>query len=167
MNKTVMCPGCGLILPSTEEQFDERYHASSACRELYDQLSAYTLSLPDASFPHQFAVDTYAAQHAGTNLKPITLTFALVGLYLACEHNYTGRQVQRAHMLLAKTPKQWPPFRLPDAKATLSVRDVLNAPEQQRIDMLQQWEQSVWRTWEAEQAKVANLVQERLNISIK
>ncbi|WP_052569278.1 DUF5946 family protein [Ktedonobacter racemifer] len=127
----VMCPGCGLILPSTEEQLDERDHASSACRQVYDQLSAYTLSLQDVDFPHQFAVDTYAAQHAGTNLKPITLTFALVGLYLACEHNYTGRQVQRAHMLLAKTPKQWPSFRLPDTKATLSVLDVLNAPERE------------------------------------
>lgn len=167
MKKTVMCPGCGLILPSAEGQLDERYHASSACRQLYDQLSAYTLSLQDVDFPHQFAVDTYAAQHAGPNLKPITLTFALVGLYLACEHNYTGRQVQRAHMLLAKTPKQWPPFRLPEAKATLSVLDALNASEQQRTDMLQQWEKSVWRTWEAEQAKVANFVHERLNIPIK
>jgi hypothetical protein len=55
MSKTMMCPGCGLMLPSAEEQLDDRYRASSACRQLYDELSAYTLSLQDAGFLHQFA----------------------------------------------------------------------------------------------------------------
>jgi hypothetical protein len=163
MSKTMICPGCGLILPS-EEHLDDRYHASSACRQLYDELSAYTLSLQDADFIHQFAVDTYAAQHTGPLVKPITITFALVGLYLACEHNYTGRQVQKAHMLLARTPKQWPQFRLPEAKASLTVLDVLNTPEQERHDILRQWGKAVWSIWESEHTKVAEFVQERLSV---
>jgi hypothetical protein len=36
------------MLPSAEKQLDDRYHASSVCRQLYDELSAYTLSLQDA-----------------------------------------------------------------------------------------------------------------------
>lgn len=28
MSKIIMCPGCGLNLPSAEEQLDERYNAS-------------------------------------------------------------------------------------------------------------------------------------------
>ncbi len=44
MSKTMMCPGCGLSLPSAEEQLDDRYNASSACRQLYGELTAYTLS---------------------------------------------------------------------------------------------------------------------------
>ena len=164
MSKTTMCPGCGLILPSAEEQLDDRYNASYACRQLYDELSAYTLSLQDVDFIHQFAVDTYTAQHAGAFVKPIAITFALVGLYLACEHNYTGRQVQKAHMLLARTPKQWPSFRLPGAKASLTVLDVLNAPEHERNDMLRAWEKAVWRIWESEHTRVAAFVRERLNV---
>jgi len=164
MSKTMICPGCGLVLPSAEEQLDDRYYASSACRQLYDELSAYTLSLQDADFPHQFAVDTYAAQHAGANVKPIGITFALVGLYLACEHNYTGRQVQKAHMLLARTPKQWPSFRPPAAKASLTVHDVLNTPEHERNDMLRAWAKAVWSIWESEHTKVAAFVQERLHV---
>jgi hypothetical protein len=164
MSKTVKCPGCGLILPSAEEQLDDRYYASSACRQLYDELSAYTLTLQDADFPHQFAVDTYAAQHAGDSVKPISITFALVGLYLACEHNYSGRKVQEAHMLLARTPKQWPRFRIAEAKASLTVLDVLNTPERERNDMLRQWEKAVWRIWESEQTRVAEFVQERLHV---
>ena len=51
-------------------------------RELYHELSAYTLSHPDPSFIHQYVVDAFAAQTADENTKPIALTFALVGLYL-------------------------------------------------------------------------------------
>lgn len=164
MNKTMLCPGCGLMLPSAKEQLDDRYHASAACRQLYDELSAYTLSLQDGDFLHQFAVDTYAAQHAGVAVKPIGITFALVGLYLVCERHYTGRQVQQAHMLLARTPKQWPSFRLPEAKASLTVLDVLNAPEQARNDMLRAWVKAVWSSWESEHTRVAAFVQERLHV---
>jgi hypothetical protein len=74
MSKIIMCPGCGLNLPSAEEQLDERYNASYACRQLYGELSAYTLSLRDVDFIHQLGVDTYAAQHAGANIKPIAIT---------------------------------------------------------------------------------------------
>lgn len=102
MSKTTTCPGCGLILPSGEEQLAEHYYASYACRQLYYEFTGYTLSLGDGEFIHQYAVDTYAAQHAGANAKPIGITFALAGLYLAHEHGYTGKQVQIAHRLLAK-----------------------------------------------------------------
>jgi len=164
MSKTMMCPGCGLILPSADEHLDDRYHASSACKQLYDELTAYTLSLRDADFIHQLAIDTYTAQHAGAGIKPMGLTFALVTLYLVFEHNYTGRQAQRAHTLLAYTPKKWPQFRFPEAKASLTVLDVLNAPAHARNAMLRQWGKAVWRIWESEQTKVAEFVHERLTV---
>ena len=164
MSSTTICPGCGLTLPSAEEHLDERYHASVACRQVYDELTAYTLSLRDETFPHQFAVDAYAAQHAGSNVKPIGLTFALVGLYLACERNYPGIKVQKAHMFLARTARQWPQWRRPDAQASLTVLDVLNAPEQERIGALREWSRSVWSMWEPEQAKIAAFISERLRV---
>lgn len=164
MSNFRICPGCGLNLPSAEEQLDDRYNASTACRQLYGELTAYTLSLADIDFIHQLAVDTYTAQHAGVAIKPIALTFALVGLYLAFEHNYTGRQVQKAHMLLAATPKQWPSLRLPEEKASLTIFDVLITPEYARNDMLRQWGRAVWMIWGSEQTKVAEFVHERLAV---
>lgn len=160
----MMCPGCGLSLPPADEQLDDRYNASYACRQLYDELSAYTVSLQDVDFIHQLAIDTYTAQHAGAGIKPIAITFALVGLYLACEHNYTGRQVQRAHMLLARTAKQWPQFRLPEEKASVTVLDVLKTPENARNDRLREWSKAVWSIWASEHTKVAQFVHERLNV---
>ncbi|HEY4385235.1 MAG TPA: DUF5946 family protein [Ktedonobacteraceae bacterium] len=164
MSKTMICPGCGLRLPSAEEQLDDRYNASFACRQLYDELTAYILSLQDAYFIHQFAVDAYTAQHAGPAIKPIALTFALAGLYLAFEHNYTGKQVQKAHTLLAATPKRWPQFQLPEEKASLTILDVLNTLENARNDMRRQWGKAVWKIWKSGHTKVVELVHERLAV---
>jgi uncharacterized protein DUF5946 len=60
-------------------------------------LSAYTLTHSDPAFIHQHVVDAFAAQSADDTTKPITLTFALVGLYLHVEKGRTGRRVQLVH----------------------------------------------------------------------
>ncbi|GHO46433.1 DUF5946 family protein [Ktedonospora formicarum] len=164
MSKTTICPGCGLHLPSEMEQLDERYNASYACRELCGELSAYTLSLGDEEFIHQLVVDAYAAQHASTAMKPIAITFALAGLYLRYEHNYTGKQVQHAHMLLARTPKNWSHFNPPEAKATITILDILNTPDSERTATLEAWGKAVWNTWKPEHARIASLVNERLKV---
>jgi hypothetical protein len=166
MKRITTCPGCGLRAPSEIEQIDERSNASYACQQLYSELTVYTLSLHDhaTDFMHQHAVDAYGAQHAGPNSKPMGLTFALAGLYLAYERGYTGRQVQIAHTLLARTPKTWPTFTLPREKASLTVQDVVNAPEDERSAMLLAWAEAVWQIWASEHAKVAELVRERLHI---
>jgi hypothetical protein len=86
--------------PTSEDQFNE--------------LSFYTLAHPNnIYFIHQHIVDAYQAQTADSNTKPIAITFSLAGLYLFLEKNYTGRQVQQAHMKLAQNKKVWPQFELP------------------------------------------------------
>ncbi len=160
----IVCPGCGIALASVDHTLDASYNASSACAQIYGELGAYTLTLGDAGFIHQSIVDTYAAQHIGPAVKPIRVAFSLIGLYLACERGYTGRQVQRAHMLLARASKVWPPFRLPQARATLTVLDVVQAPESARTAMIARWSQAVWDIWKADHARVAELARTYLEI---
>ena len=76
---TDSCPGCGVRLPATAAFAPDHYNASAACYQLYGELSAYTLTHNDGTFLHQHAVDTYAAQHAGATMRPITISFALMG----------------------------------------------------------------------------------------
>src|SRR4029079_9142963 len=89
----------------------------------YHELSAYTLAHGGAAFIHQHVVDAFAAQHADDRSqpisvtvalvddedrrKPIGVTFALVGLFLHVELRWTGRQVQRAHVQLARQKRPW------------------------------------------------------------
>ncbi len=157
--KETICPGCGLQLKSKSMDLAARFNASSACLELQWDLSALTLSLRDKDFIHQLVVDAYAAQHSGANVKPVTTAFALIGLDLVFERGYTGRQVQKVHIALGKTRRQWPHFVPPSGKAALTVRDVLeNVSRDSYAGWVYQWGKSVWDLWQAEHVEISRLV---------
>lgn len=156
------CPGCGLRLPKSDALDDSRFSASPECLALHSELTGYTIAAAqtrsDERFIHQHFVDAYAAQHASDTQPPIRAAFALIGLYLACEKGYSGRQVQRMHVLLAKRSKQWPRFSPPASAGALTAQDVLRAePGQPRDDALMRWACSVWQAWSDQHARVRAL----------
>lgn len=113
-----------------------------SAEESYHELCAYTLSLGDAAFRHQHVVDAQAADEA---TKPIKLTFGLVGLCLLLEHGWNGREVQQAHMDLAKQRKDWPRFPLPEERGAMTAVDVLAQPEgEARNAAIVEWCREVW-----------------------
>ena len=97
--------------------------------DLYHELSYYTLAHPGPSFIHQHIVDAYTAQHANETTKPIAVIFALIGLYLHVEKNFTGRQVQRFHMKLAKIRRQWVRPQLPKERGASTCDMFWRLPE--------------------------------------
>lgn len=152
------CPACGLSLPRSETAPDTRYNASPECWQLYGELTAYTVTRGDLEFIHQHLVDAYAAQHVRDDGRPISAAFALIGLYLACERGYTGKQVQHMHMLLANRSKTWPTFTPPSHMHALTIQDVLHVlPGENRDHMLHQWAKSVWNAWTHEHDRVKSL----------
>jgi hypothetical protein len=127
----------------------------------YHELCAYTLQHPDQdSFIHQYVVDAYAAQTANEQAKPITLLFALAGLYLHVERRYTGKQVQRAHMEMAKAArKDWPTLPLPNQRGAMTAVDVMRFPEgTERDAAIKRWSRAVWESWRDQHQTVATLV---------
>jgi len=143
LNEFIICPGCGLRLLNKQLFPNDRYNASGECFELYGQLSGYTLSQNDSTFIHQLTGDAYGAQHSGGVTKNITTIFALIGLCLVMEHNYTGRQVQKVHMRIAK--QSWPRLDPPKHNASITVLDVLEAKDDiQRANLIKSWVTAVW-----------------------
>lgn len=135
-------------------------------QDLYDQLAIYTLELRDPEFIHQHIVDAFAVQHAGPGTKPIGLVFGLIGLYLYVEKNFTGRQVQRAHMRLASLHHKWtaPPIP-PEQRASIGVADVLAAPPGSlRHAMIRRWCESVWQDWQPNRSQIVALARTELGI---
>jgi hypothetical protein len=164
LNKSI-CPGCGLELKSDNQALDKHYNASCACRQLYDELSSFTLSIRDNYFIHQLVVDTYAAQHSGLNVKPITTAFSLIGLYLTFERGYTGKEVQRAHMILGKAHRQWPLINPPKERASLTVLDVVRGLTGENYrERLDAWGKSVWLLWSPQHENISKLVKMYLTI---
>jgi hypothetical protein len=146
MENIIICNGCGLKLPKINVAASENYNASGECENLFNQLSGYTLSQNNIEFIHQYVVDAYGAQHAGGITKNIRVIFSLIGLYLAVEHNYTGRQVQLVHM---KIPKQiWETPELPRQNSLITVADILNTHKDiERKKLILSWAKSVWENW--------------------
>jgi len=129
--------------------------------ERFDELCFYTLAHGDPSFIHQHVVDAFAAQTITENDKPIKLTFALVGLYLRVEKALSGKQVQEAHMRLARQKRTWPTFSLPVLRGDISVDEVLNcAPGPERDLMIHRWCASVWAAYSGNRERVQQLLGE-------
>ena len=131
----------------------------------YHELCAYTLSLGDAEFIHQHVVDAYAAQTPDATSKPIRVAFALFGLYLHVERGYTGRQVQRVHMGLAKQKRVWPTFLPPTNPTAMTARDVIRAAEGPARDRaIHEWAAAVWRDWSASHAQVREYLRTEMGL---
>lgn len=131
---------------------------------MYD-LTYYTLALGDPFFIHQVSVDTYAAQHAGPQVKPISTAFALAGLYLVFERDFSGRQVQRVHMEMARRRRAWPRFEPPETRAMMTVQEVVLAPDAQKQAAILDWGRAVWETWKGDNTSISGLLSECLGFT--
>ena len=157
------CPGCRLQLPDQHLDVPDRLNASGECLQAFSDLQCYTVAKQDPAFIHQHAVDSYEAQHAGGPTRNITVAFGLIGLYLALEKGYTGRQVQLVHMSIAKTRKVFPRLEPPYKPAFLTVMDVLSAGTDAEKDvMIREWMNAVWESWADQQAWVRETTDELL-----
>jgi len=108
---------------------------------------------------HQHVVDAYAAQRADEHTKPIGLTFALVGLYLHVEKGWTGRQVQRAHMRLARRKRTWPTLPLPRDRGSMTVVEVMGTAEgPERDRAIHAWRRSVWEAFAESRGAVVEVL---------
>jgi hypothetical protein len=128
-------------------------------QDAYNELSGYTLTHFGPAFIHQYVVDAFAAQNADERTKPIKLTFALVGLYLHVEKSYSGKQVQKVHMLLARRKREWPSFALPRDRGVMTAADVIAAPAgPDRDAAIDVCCASVWKAFRDSHKAVADLL---------
>jgi hypothetical protein len=154
-----LCPGCGVGLPDRGLEPDRKFNASGECRDLFNELSYYTLAHGDPRFLHQHAIDAYEAQHLRESGPTITGAFSLGGLCLALERGCSGRQVQKMHMRMANRSKDWPRFPAPTTVGALTVADVVAAePGIERDQRIVDWCRSVWEAWSAEQPRVREML---------
>jgi hypothetical protein len=104
-------------------------------------------------------VDAFAAQSADDFTKRIKLTFALVGLYLHVERRFTGREVQQAHIEMARRKREWPCFALPLERGSISAADVLAREAGVTRDAaIHSWSAAVWDAFRASKPAVEELL---------
>ena len=114
----------------------------------FHELSFYTLAHPDKSFIHQHIVDAQTAQVADENTKIIAIVYALAGLYLYIEQNFTGREVQLFHIKMSKNKTDLPAIILPKKRGELTISHVLKKDDgKERDNMIKEWCVSVWEAY--------------------
>ena len=128
-------------------------------RAAYDEVYVYTMGRP--GFILQHVVDAFAVQNATEDSKPISVVFGLVGLYLHIEKQFSGRQVQKAHIELGRRKRVWPKVYLPEDRGAITVADVLAAsagPERDRA--IDDWCRSLWTAFGRNRDNIIALLRE-------
>jgi hypothetical protein len=81
------------------------------------------------------------------------------------EKNFTGKQVQQAHMRLAMRRRQWIRSALPEFRGSIRIADVMAAePGPARDAMIHAWCAAVWQAWQDSRAPIAALLKDELAI---
>lgn len=141
-------------------------HAFDTIEEAYQHLAAYTLTRGDATFIHQHVVDAWAVQYATPESKPIAVAFGLAGLCLHLERGFTGREVQLAHIEMARERKPWPRFPLPAGRGAMTALDVMAMPAgPERDRAIDAWCVSVWEAFHDSHEQVRAMLAEHLPAS--
>lgn len=110
-------------------------------------------------FIHQHAVDAYAVQHSNKDTKRIIVAFALIGLYLFLEKGYSGKQVQNAHVKLARLRNDWPEFSLAENRGDITVFDVLEKTSGiERDKKIRKWCESAWKAHEYLHQRIRDII---------
>jgi hypothetical protein len=131
--------------------------------DMFHKFSCYTSSHEDPEFIHQYAVDAFALESADEESKNIKVAFALIGLYLHIEKNFTGKEVQNAHIKLGKRRKNWPKFVLPVKRGNVGITNVMACTEGFKRDMvIEDWCLSVWQAYSHCHEGIRKLVRNEL-----
>lgn len=130
-----------------------------AVRAAYDEVYAYALGRP--GFLVQHVADASTVQTADHASKPVGVVFGLAGLYLRVEKQFSGRQVQESHRVLARRKREWPSVDLPEFRGSVTVLDVLAAPAgAERDAAIEDWCRSVWGAFEHNRPMIVALLRE-------
>ena len=154
---SVLCPGCGALLPRSDGPTHAYVGASAGCWALFGEVMAREYG--DYGYPevHALTVDAYMAQHPGTPSRRSIHSVALhlIGLYLALERNYDARRViaERQQLLKGGAPFTW--LEPPADMGTLTIVDVHATPSLASHERaVRAWAASVWAAWSGHHAQI-------------
>jgi hypothetical protein len=164
--ETVRCPDCGAVVPDLPEiRTDHLYvGAIPGCWAAYTELMGRQLSDPRLAGVHMLAVDVYMAQHPGTPGRQAaqSVWVHLVALCLVLEHGFDVVMSARAKARVAAPHATFQWLAPPASLGTVTVLDVLAAPDTNGAAAVRRWAESVWAAWTAHHAAIRSRAAELL-----
>ena len=152
MSGTVLCPGCGAVVPDvTELRADHIYvGAAPGCWASYTELIGRQMADPGLLEARMLSVDVYMAQHPGVAGRQASQSVwgHLIGLCLSLEFGFDGIASARAKALVAAPNATFDWLEPPASLGPVTVLDILATmtPEEHRAGV-ERWSVSVWAAW--------------------
>ena len=146
------CPGCGLVLTSSDGPRHAYLGASPACWELYQRLARPSSEFRDGTRVRRLVGDAYAGQHPGVPQRRSVQSVAvhLMDLCLLLERD---GEVRMLVPVLGRMPRRraldlhW--LKPPEVRGSITVVDALHpsagAARGARVEV---WARDVWAAWE-------------------
>jgi len=129
----------------------------------HEGLTYYVIDTGNVGFRLQHVVDGAAAETATAATKPITIVFALLGLYLYVEKGWSGAAIQKAHTHLARRKRAWPTILLPADRGAIRMTTVMDARAgEERDRMIERWCESIWQAYRGSHDQIRALAHEEL-----
>jgi hypothetical protein len=146
----VRCFGCGAVVPATDGPVHAYMRAAPGCWALYGSTLEWQYAYGADPQPEvsQGLVDAYAAQHATNTDRRNRQSVALhlVSLCAAFEHSMPADQRRRLIGQLAH--REYPVLQPLVTSFAVTVRDVGDAGDADRGDVVQRWARATWDAWE-------------------
>ena len=158
LQATQTCPGCGLVLESSDGPTHAYIGASASCWALFGTLSAAPFSRTIGSRSRRLADDAYAVQHPGAPDRRCVQSVAvhLMGLCVLLERDGEQRRVMPVlGRMPARRPLDLHWLAPPARNGRLTVFDAIQAGSGDgHAEAVEMWARDVWRAWRPHHATV-------------
>jgi hypothetical protein len=132
--------------------------SAPGCWAVYGSILAWYAELPgraaaDADRSQQI-VDAYAVQHATNPDRRNRQSVAvhLMSLCTAREHGISGARLRQ--LLGSWTHRDYPQLAPRPSAYPITIREVIHAPDESRLAVIDEWAISSWASWSAHHATV-------------
>jgi Family of unknown function (DUF5946) len=154
----VRCFGCGGLVPDISGPVHGYMLAAPGCWSLYTGLEDWKagLSGPQGIDAAQWAIDSYAVQHAANpdSRNRQSVAVHLMSLCAALEYDVAGVRLRRLLGSWTHRPGGYPLLVPRPAGYAITVREVADADWAARADVVRLWAEMTWSAWSAHHDQV-------------
>ena len=157
------CPGCGLVLPTTDGPIDPYGNSSPACWAVFGEIMAREFSGPEFFACHRLTVDAYMVQHQvqTTRASRQSLWVHLAGLYLLLERRADPGYVGKTLARLTTPKRDFAGLKPPAGRLRLTVVHLRDAAEPDvHARRAREWAAAVWNHWGEHHDAIESMVQD-------
>jgi hypothetical protein len=144
------CYGCGALVPISDGPTHRYIGASPGCWAVFGEVLAREYEEYNYPPVHRLTVDTYAAQHPGSQSEQAIQSVAvhLIGLHLMLDLSYDAHITTNILSKAAETSQDYHWLEPPESLGGMTILNIQDAENLKvHTDRVHIWAHTVWQAW--------------------